>query len=253
MITTIEHGPIRELRLDRPPANALSPDLITALREAVSAAPEEGARAIVVSGAPGMFCAGLDVPHLLTLEMDEIREVWRSFYAMMRSLAASSVPVVAAVTGHSPAGGAVISLFCDLRVMVEGDFRIGLNEVSVGIPLPPVILAVFRRVVGDRQAEKLAVSGALLPAAEALRAGLVDELAPPDQVVPRAVEHCQRLLALPPQAMAETRRIARAGLVRLLDEAGEEEVEEVLRHWFSDETQTTLRGLVEKLAAKRKG
>lgn len=253
MITTLDHGPIRELRLDRPPANALSPDLITALREAVSTAPESGARAIVVSGAPGMFCAGLDVPHLLTLGRDDIRETWRSFYRMMRSLAASSIPVVSAITGHSPAGGAVISLYCDLRIMVEGDFKIGLNEVLVGIPLPPVILAVFRRVVGDRQAEKLAVSGALLPAAEALRVGLVDELAPPDQVVPRAVEHCQRLLALPPQAMAETRRVARAGLVRLLDEAGEGEVDLVLRHWFSDETQTTLRGLVEKMAAKRKG
>jgi 3,2-trans-enoyl-CoA isomerase len=253
MITTIEHGPIRELRLDRPPANALSPELITALREAVSAAPEAGARAIVLSGAPGMFSAGLDVPLLLTLERDTLREVWRSFYAMMHSLAASPIPLVAAVTGHSPAGGAVISLYCDLRVMTEGDFKIGLNEVPVGIPLPPVILAVLRRVVGDRQAEKLAVSGALLPAAEALRIGLVDELAPPDQAIPRAVEHCQRLLALPPRAMAETRRVARAGLVRLLDEAGEEEVELVLRHWFSGETQSTLRALVEKMAAKRKG
>ncbi|HYO16147.1 MAG TPA: enoyl-CoA hydratase/isomerase family protein [Thermoanaerobaculia bacterium] len=253
MITTLDHGPVRELRLARPPANALSPDLISALREAVSTAPEGGARAIVISGAPGMFCAGLDVPVLLELGRDDIRETWRSFYAMMRSLAASPVPVVAAITGHSPAGGAVIALYCDLRIMAEGDFKIGLNEVPIGIPLPPVILSVFRRVVGDRQAERLAVSGALLPAAEALRVGLVDELAPPEQVIARAVEHGQRLLALPPQAMSETRRVARAGLVRLLDEAGEEEVELVLRYWFSDETQTTLRGLVEKMAAKRKG
>lgn len=253
MITTFEHGPIRELRLDRPPANALSPGLIAALRDAVSAAPEEGARALVLSGAPGMFCAGLDVPLLLGLERDEIREAWRSFYGMMRALAASPIPIVAAITGHSPAGGAVISLYCDLRIMAEGDFKIGLNEVPVGIPLPPVILAVLRRVVGDRQAEKLAVSGALLPAAEALRIGLVDELAPPDQVVSRALEHCRRLLALPPLALAETRRLARAGLVRLLNDAGVEEAERVLRHWFSDEAQTTLRGIVEKMGAKRKG
>ncbi|MFP5288509.1 MAG: enoyl-CoA hydratase/isomerase family protein [Thermoanaerobaculia bacterium] len=253
MITTIDHGPIRELRLNRPPANALSPGLIAALREAVSAAPEAGARAIVLSGAPGRFSGGLDVPVLLELGRDEIRETWRSFYAMMRSLAASEIPVVAAITGHSPAGGAVIALYCDFRVMAEGDFRIGLNEVPVGIPLPPVILAVLRRVVGDRQAERLAVSGVLVPAAEALRLGLVDELAPLDRVIPRAVEHCQHLLALPPQAMAETRRVARAGLVRLLDEAGEDEIERVLHHWSSDETQSTLRALVEKMEAKRKG
>jgi Delta3-Delta2-enoyl-CoA isomerase len=253
MITITDHGPVRELRLNRPPANALSPDLIAALREAVSAAPAEGARGIVLSGTPGRFSGGLDVPLLLTLERDAIRELWRSFYAMMRSLADSEIPIVAAITGHSPAGGAVIALYCDLRVMADGDFKIGLTEVLVGIPLPPVILGVLRRVVGDRQAERLAVSGALVPASEALRLGLVDEIAPPDQVVPRAVEHCQRLLALPPRAMAETRRVARAGLVRLFDEAGEEEVELVLGHWFSDETQSTLRAVVEKMAAKKKG
>jgi 3,2-trans-enoyl-CoA isomerase len=254
MIKTVDHGPVRELRLERPPANALSPELIAALGEAVSSAPDEGARALVLSGAPGtFFSGGLDVPHLLTLEREAIRETWRSFYALMRSLAASPVPVVAAITGHSPAGGAVLAIYCDLRVMAEGDFKIGLNEVPVGIPLPPVILAVLRRVVGDRQAERLAVSGELVSAAEALRLGLVDELAPPDEVVPRAVEHCRRLLALPPRAMAETRRNARAGLVRLFDEAGEEEIELVLRDWFSDETQATLRALVAKLAAKRKG
>lgn len=252
MIIKTDHGPVRELRLDRPPANALSPELIAALAAAIQAAPQEGARALVISGAPGMLSAGLDVPLLLHLDRPVIREVWRSFYGMLRALGSSPVPVVAAITGHAPAGGAVISIFCDYRIMAEGDFKIGLNEVQVGIPLPPVILQALKRLVGPYRAERLSVGATLLPSAEALRIGLVDELAPGDQVAARAVEWCQRLLAFPPEAMTETRRRARADLVALFDEAGEAELDVVAGNWFSSETQGALKALVEKLA-KRKG
>jgi 3,2-trans-enoyl-CoA isomerase len=252
MLQTLDHGPIRELRLDRPPANALSPELISALRQAIESAPGEGARALVLSGSPRMFSGGLDVPHLIQLDRPAIAATWRDFYAMMRALATSPVPIAAAITGHAPAGGAVLSLFCDYRVMSEGDFKIGLNEVPVGIPLPPVIFKAMRRVVGSRQAERLCVQGLLISGDEALRVGLVDELAAPGRVVERAVEWCQSLLALPPRAMAVTRGLARAGLAALFAEETGAEVEGVLEDWFSEETQRTLRDLLEKLA-KRKG
>src|ERR1700681_1985230 len=178
MIHIIDHGTVRELRLDRPPANALSPELIFALRTAVEEAPAAGARALVLSGAPGMFSGGLDVPLLIHLDRPAITAAWRDFYAMMRGLAASPIPIAAAITGHSPAGGAVISLYCDVRIMAEGaegGYRIGLNEVQVGIPMPPVIFQALRLQVGPRQAERLCVTAQLVPAAEARRIGLVDQ------------------------------------------------------------------------------
>lgn len=251
MIQITDHGAVRELRLDRPPANALSPELIAALRDAVAEAPGAGARAIVLSGTPGRFSGGLDVPLLLTLDETAMRSTWRAFYSLMRNLAASPVPIVAAITGHSPAGGAVLSIFCDHRVMADGDFKIGLNEVPVGLPIPPVILGALSRLVGPRQAERLAVSGLLISADEAARLGLVDELAPLEWVVLRAIEVCQGLLDLPPRAMTETRRMARAGLVRLFDDADEAEVEKVLADWFSEETQGAMRALVERLAKRK--
>lgn len=251
MIQTLDHGPVRELRLDRPPANALSPELIAALRGAVEAAPGDGVRALVISGSPRMFSGGLDVPHLIQLDRAAILAVWRDFYAMMRALATAPVPIAAAITGHSPAGGAVISIFCDTRIMAEGDFRIGLNEVQVGIPLPPVIYKAMRRVVGSRQAERLCVSGALIAAAEAHQIGMVDELVPSERVVERAIEWCRSLLALPPKAMTATRSTARADLAALFEEGTEAEVAGVLDDWFSTETQGILRGLVERLAKKK--
>jgi Delta3-Delta2-enoyl-CoA isomerase len=68
MIQTFDHGAVRELRLNRPPVKALSPELIAAFLEAIQAAPRDGKRALVISGSPGMFSAGLDVPLLLKLD-----------------------------------------------------------------------------------------------------------------------------------------------------------------------------------------
>ena len=269
MIEIVERGAVRELRLARPPANALSPELMAALTaalaqaaaEASAAAASGGVAALVLSGAPGMFSAGLDLPYLLTLDRAGIRVMWNNLYALLRTLAASPLPVVAAITGHSPAGGAVLAIHCDARVMADGDFRIGLNEVRVGLPLPPVIFAAMRRLVGPRQAERMCVSGALVLPAEAARIGLVDEVVPADQAVERAAAIAAELAALPRAAMAATRRLARADLVALYDDDGgqdagagrDREIESVLDSWFSVEAQTTMRSLVERLARKRAG
>jgi len=271
VIEIVERGAVRELRLARPPANALSPELMAALTAALAqaaadaapvpaepAASGERVAALVLSGAPGMFSAGLDLPFLLTLDRAGIHAMWRDFYALLRALAASPLPVVAAITGHSPAGGAVLALHCDARVMADGDFRIGLNEVRVGLPLPPVILAAMRRAVGPRQAERMCVSGTLALPAEAARVGLVDEVVPPGEVVERAAAIAAELAALPRAAMTQTRRLARADLAALYgDESGEggesAEIESVLDSWFSVEAQATMRALVERLARKRGG
>ena len=250
MIKKIDHGAIRELQLDRPPANALSPDLILALRKAIQVAPGEDARALILSGAPGRFSGGLDVPLLLGLNRSAMADLWRDFYGLLGAIAGSTVPIVAAITGHAPAGGTVLALFCDWRVMAEGDYKIGLNEVQVGISLPPVILAGLRRLVGPRQAERLAVSGELISPQEAIRLGLVDELTSPEKVVDRALERCQRLVALPTEAMTSTRRGARADLVAIFEGNLEPELQRVIEGWWSPSTQGTLRALAERLGKK---
>jgi Delta3-Delta2-enoyl-CoA isomerase len=250
MILTIEHGEIRELRLNRPPVNALNTELLEALRIGIQSAERDGKRALILSGTPGRFSGGLDVPLLLTLERSAIPTLWRALYLAMQAIAASPIPVVAAITGHAPAGGTVLAMFCDWRVMAEGEYKIGLNEVAVGIPLPPVILGGLRRLVGPRKAEWLGASGALISPAEALANGLIDEVAPVEQVVERGRDWCSRMLALPREAMTSTRRAARQDLVALFDNL-ESELEQVTATWWHPETQSTLRGLVERI--KKKG
>ena len=247
MLERIEHGTIVELRLSRPPANALNVELVGALREAVREATEGGVAGIVLSGAPGMFSAGLDVPELLQEPRPVIEKAWTDFYDLLRALALSPVPTAAAITGHSPAGGAVLAIMCDYRVMARGSFRIGLNEVQVGLPLPPVILRVLSAVVGPRRAEDLGVGGRMLGPFEALAAGLIDDLVDPEEVVGHAMAWCEARASLPPVAMATTRRLARRRFQEIFDETDESEILAVAEAWFSEETQATMRALVERL------
>lgn len=252
MILTIDHGAVRELQLNRPPANALSPELIVALRKTVESAPQDGARALVLSGLPGRFSAGLDVPLLLRLDRAEIAALWRELYALLGALALSPIPVAAAITGHATAGGTVLPIFCDWRIAAQGDWKLGLNEVQVGLPLPPVIFSGLRRLLGPHQAGRLAVGGLLISPDEAVRIGLIDEVVPLDQVVGRAVDWARRLLALPVDAMAATRRQARADFSELFAADFETELREVIANWWSPEAQTTLSVLVQRLATKKK-
>lgn len=246
LVKQIEHGDVRELRMNRPPVNALSGELLGEVRAAMERATKEGAKGIVLSGSPGRFSAGFDLPLLLGLERKEIAKTWQELYGLLRTIAVSPIPTVAAMTGHAIAGGTVIAMFCDRRVMAAGDYKLGLNEVQVGIHLPPVVLACLRRLVGPRVAEYLAVTGPLLSPQQALQFGLVDELDEPDFVVSRAVEWCQGVVALPEAAMS-TRRDARADLVALFEDTSEPEQDSFTASWFSPSTQKHVRAVAERL------
>jgi Delta3-Delta2-enoyl-CoA isomerase len=250
MIVVTEHGAVRELRFNRPPVNALTTEFLTAIRQGIEQAIADGARAIVLSGSPGIFSAGLDIRLLLGLDRAGVDLLWRELYALMKALASSPIPIAAALTGHAPAGGTVIALYCDWRVASEGDFRLGLAEVQVGIPLPPVILAALQRQVGLRNAERLAVPGAIISPQEGLRLGLIDDVAPAAQVVERALAWCANLAALPPEAMLATRRRARADLVGLFNDEAERELRGVQDAWWSAEAQSTLRAVAERITKK---
>ena len=248
LIERISHGPIVELKLARAPVNALDPALCRDLRAALEESVREGAQGIVLSGGPKVFSAGLDVPYLLGLGDDRaaLLAAWEAFFGAARDLAQCPVPVVAALAGHAPAGGCVLALCCDYRVMAEGPYRIGLNETQVGLVAPEGIQYLMRRIVGAHLSERLLVGGEMVDAARAHAIGLVDELASIDEVATRARVWLEGLLALPRQPVLQTRAIARADVIAAL-QPERIRLERFIDAWSAPDTQAGLKALVARL------
>lgn len=255
MLEIHDHGPVRELRLARPPVNALNRALLEALVQAIDVATDDASvahapRALVLSGVPHMFSAGLDVREVIAGEAS-VRALVSAFFAVQERLARSPIPVVAAISGHSPAGGAVLALVCDHRIMAEGPYRIGLNEVEVGLYPGETVYRLFVRLVGASRAASLLPRGAMLDPAAARDAGLVDEIVPLERVVPRALELATALTELPPIAYRRTRSLVRADLLALFDDPPERPETMLASGWVTDETRARMAALLGAAAQGR--
>ena len=249
MINRMIHGVVHELRLNRPPVNALSPDLLQFLADEVHRSSEQGARAVVLSGREGVFSGGLDIPLLYELDKKDLGRALEALFNAIEALVASPVPVVAAITGHSPAGGAVLTLCCDWRVMAEGDFTIGLNEVRIGIPVPAVVADLAIHALGARTGETMCVSGRLLNPSEALEVGFVDQVVPVAEVVVAARRWCEELIESPAEALAGTRSVMRRDLIEAVRNRRQEDLQRLTKLWF----EPPMRKAMEELVAQLKG
>ena len=250
MLTKTEHGAVLEICMARPPVNAMNPELMDAVTEAVKGA-TSNYRALVISGREGLFSAGLDVVHLMQQDRQGVTDTWVSFFAMLEAVARSPIPVAAAITGHAPAGGAVLGLFCDYRVMSRGSFKMGLNETRVGLVIPEIIVQRLIRLIGAHQAERMIVAGAMVTPEQALQIELVDDLSDsPAETIQTSVNWCKSLLELPAHAMLGNRQLMRKNGLQDFVSLQEKEIPQFVDGWFEESTQATLKAVLEQLKSR---
>jgi enoyl-CoA hydratase len=182
-------------------ANALNPRSLAAIERAFDEVEAGGARGVVLTGYDRFFSAGLDLVHLYELERDAMDGFMAWFDAIMLRVFAFPRPVVAAVAGHAVAGGAVLALTCDGRVMGAGAGRFGLNEIRLGVPFPASALEIVRHAVPAGSVERVLYDGELFEPRAALTLGLVTEVVDGD-VVEEARRACARLASAPADAFA---------------------------------------------------
>lgn len=166
--------------------NAMNGEFFTDLQAAIAELQSSEVLPVVLTGQGRCFCAGLDLRELFALDRVTLTSFVDRLDATVLAWLTLPRPTVAAVNGHAIAGGCVLALACDLRVAVDRDASIGMNEVQVGIPFPAVPLAVTRHALAPHHLRETLLMGALYAPAEAQARGLVDALAPADDVVGRA-------------------------------------------------------------------
>jgi enoyl-CoA hydratase len=209
------------IRFDRPPVNAITVDTARELGGALEAAERMPAgKAVVMTGTGTCFSAGLDLKVVPTYSPDEQREMLRTVNRLIGALYALPRPVVAAVNGHAMAGGLVLALACDVRVCTSAPCRIALTEVNVGIPFPAGPMTVVLAELPPQAARLLTLTGDVFDPARALAQGIVDEVVPPEQVLPRALERAAAFSALPgyPRIKAQLRARTIAELMRIVEQ-----------------------------------
>jgi enoyl-CoA hydratase len=213
-------GGVRLLTLDRPPANAITPELLDDLSAALAAAGDDDhVRAVVLTGAGRFFSGGLDLSQTGG-GVGVPLELYRDAHVTLLSF---PKPTVAMVNGHAIAGGLVIVLACDYRLGVEGDYKIGLNEVAIGASFPKAAFEILRLRLSDQQASELLLGAGLYPAGEALRLGVVDELLPAATFEETVLRRAARLGSYPKEAYAHTKAALVADAVaRTMAESPEE-------------------------------
>lgn len=201
-VSQARHGSVAVITMDDGKANAVNDDMIDGLNAALDES--GGARAIVLAGRPGVFSGGFDLGVVAHGGPAAEALVRRGGELLLR-LHTSPVPVVVACTGHAIALGAVVLMAADYRVAADGEVGIGLNEVAIGMPLPSLALALAeQRLNAARRTEAVLLARVWTPA-QALDVGFVDEVAPADEVLDRAIARARDLGGkLQPDAFAAT-------------------------------------------------
>jgi enoyl-CoA hydratase len=252
MVEFEERGAVAVIRMVRGKANALSAELVTALLDALDRLERGPARAGVFTGQGSAFCAGVDLPALVEGGPDSVRRFLPLFARLLERLAAFPLPLVAAVNGHAIAGGAMLVLTADQRLLARGTARIGLTEVKVGVVFSTRAMEIARFATPPQHLATLLLTGRTWPPDEALARGLVDELVEPERLLDRACEVASELGAISPAVFAATKLALRRPMLEAARARGAEADAAVLGHWASPETLRDMARFAER-AIKRRG
>ena len=204
-------GAVAVVRLDDGKANAITNAVIDAVHGALDRAETE-ARAVVLIGRPQRFSGGFDLS-----VMRQGREAVQSLVTAGAELALRLYgfprPVVAACTGHAIAMGAIVLLASDLRIGADGPFKIGLNEVGNGMTLPVFGVELARERLSKRHLTRAALTAELYTPSEAVDAGYLDRVVPPESLESASRAEAERLTTLDANSFAGTKRRLRGAVI----------------------------------------
>lgn len=199
------------ITLDDGKANAISSALVQRLHAALDQAEDE-ARSVVIVGRDGRFSAGFDLA-AMTASPESMRALVIDGARLLMRVYGFALPTVAACTGHALAAGALLLLSCDQRVGADGSFKVGLNEVGIGMALPMFAIELARDRLIATEFGPATLQARIYDPSAALHAGYLDRVVAPGEVLEAALAEAQRLGELRSGAYSRTKQVARQGVI----------------------------------------
>ena len=251
MIKSYQKNQIQIIELSRPKVNAIDADLIRALNNEFDKIEQDSSiKGIILTGQDGIFSAGLDIINLYDRDKEYMKSFWALFSNLLLRIYRYPKIIFTAISGHSPAGGTVISIMTDYRIMNNGNYVIGLNEVAVGLSMPIGIGRVFQSLLGERVAEKMTLTGKLVNPEEAESIGLIDKVVESENLLNFSIETMNKWLKLPFNKQIESKLSLRKEVIDLMVDTVKKENDNFIKAWFSDECRMTMKKIINKLSKK---
>jgi enoyl-CoA hydratase len=234
---------VTTLRFDSPPVNALDLDLL----EVITASMRSVEGPVVITGAGRSFSAGVDLRALIDGGSDYAERFVTALSDAFLAIFDHPAPVIAAINGHAIAGGCVLAMCADVRLMSGG--TIGLTELAVGVPFPVAALEICRDAMGI-SAPRAALQAKTIDADTALARGWIDAVVPKDELISQALAAARELGQYSPAAYAATKKQLHQPARAAID-AGAATDADVRASWISEETRSRITGFLESLARGR--
>jgi enoyl-CoA hydratase/carnithine racemase len=242
-------GAVAVLHMESGKANAMSAQFLDALSGMFNDLGD--AKAAVIVGNEKIFSAGLDLPSIIDLPRKPLTAFMARFEAVMLQAFELPIPLVAAISGHAIAGGAVLALQADVRIAVDREaLRIGFNEAQLGMGLPSMVIEPLREQVPGPSLTPLVLTGELFGPHQALKLGFLHEVAPEGELLQRAVQKARAFAALPSGGVRNIKSALRkpiADRIRGMSGVANDRFADI---WFAPDTQLALRATVAKLKPK---
>ena len=246
MIHRESRGPVLVLRMEHGKVQALDVELLEAL--SLELEHPESIRSVVLTGTGRAFSAGVDLYRVLNEGATYVDRFLPLLSSALEKLFAFPRPVVAAINGHAIAGGCILAAACDYRILSREGATIGVPELRVGVPFPASPLEIVRFAVSSQYLQEIVLMGRVWSGEDALRRGLTDELADPNQVLDRAVAVAVDLATIPSDAFSATKKQLRSPVfdrIRQLNDA------EIAHLWRSPDTHQVIRDYLQKTIGKK--
>lgn len=242
------------MRMQSPPVNSMSLDFLTEFSISLEKLEmDKSCRGLIITSTlPKIFSAGLDIMEMYGKSPESCGVFWKAVQEMWLKLYGSNMVTIAAINGSSPAGGCLMSMACDYRIMAENPrYSIGLNETLLGIVAPFWFKDTMVNTVGHRTTELALELGLLYSAPEALKAGLVDQLVPEDQILKTATETMAKWLAIPDHARQISKSMMRKSTIDKLVSNREADIQNFVGFITKDSIQKSLRMYLEMLKKRK--
>jgi enoyl-CoA hydratase len=240
---------IRVLKLAHGKVSAIDIELGEAFIAEMKAALDPSVKAVILTGSGSSFSAGVDLFRVLKDGPDYGRRFLPVLDEMLRTSLTLPKPMIAAVNGHAIAGGCILAATCDHRIMTEGNGRIGIPELAVGVPFPALPLQIMAARVADGPLRDLVFTGRTVLIDEAKTIGLIDEKCPAGMLLDRAHEVAQKLSSIPAGAFSLTKEAFYAPILERTQQLAATNAR-VTQAWTEQHTYDTIKSYLDKTIKK---